>query len=116
MPVSTGSIFPSLLAFFSNWPELFEQGRIKFCKTPIIIATKGKSEKWFYSLPEVESEDLTGYNVRDIKGLGSLTSEEYERVIREPHYDIVKLPENWKDQFEMLLGNDSQLRKNWMSA
>ncbi|QGT54024.1 DNA topoisomerase II large subunit [Acinetobacter phage Stupor] len=42
--------------------------------------------------------------------------EEYEKVIREPHFDVVKLPENWKAQFEMLFGNDAQLRKDWMSA
>ncbi len=111
-----GSIYPSLLAFFANWPELFEQGRIKFCKSPIIIATKGKDEKWFYTLPEAEAEDLSGYTIRYIKGLGSLTQDDYQKVIREPHFDVVRLPENWKDHFEMLLGNDSQLRKDWMSA
>lgn len=111
-----GSIYPSLLAFFSNWPELFEQGRIKFCKSPIIIATKGKSEKWFYTLPEAEAEDLSGYTIRYIKGLGSLTQDDYQKVIREPCFDVVRLAENWKDHFEMLLGNDSAPRKVWMSA
>lgn len=113
-----GSIYPSLLAFFSNWPELFEQGRIRFCKTPIIIASKGKTEKWYYDLKDFEAEksELGGFKVRYIKGLGSLTENEYERAINEPHFDIVKLPENWKEEFEMLLGNDAQLRKNWMSA
>lgn len=111
-----GSIYPALLAFFSNWPELFEQGRIRFCKSPILIAKKGKDVKWFYTLDETEGVDLKGYDIRYIKGLGSLTQDDYQRVIREPHYDVVKLPENWKEQFEMLLGNDSQLRKDWMSA
>lgn len=112
-----GSIYPSLLGFFSNWPELFEQGRIKFVKTPIIIAKKGKDEQWFYTLPEYEAvkDTLKGYKIRYIKGLGSLSQDEYGEVINNPHFDIVKFSENWSDQFEMLMGNDSQLRKDWMS-
>ncbi|QGT53776.1 DNA topoisomerase II large subunit [Acinetobacter phage vB_AbaM_Konradin] len=114
----TGSIYPSLLAFFSNWPELFEQGRIKFVKTPVAICQKGKDQKWYYTIDEYETDkpNLKGYGFRYIKGLGSLEMEEYEKVIREPHFDVVKLPENWKAQFEMLFGNDAQLRKDWMSA
>ncbi|SSU39444.1 DNA gyrase, subunit B (type II topoisomerase) [Acinetobacter baumannii] len=114
----TGSIYPSLLAFFSNWPELFEQGRIKFVKTPVAICQKGKDQKWYYTIDEYEADkpNLKGYGFRYIKGLGSLEMDEYERVINDPHFDVVKLPENWKEQFEMLMGNDAQLRKNWMSA
>ncbi|EQA7786844.1 ATP-binding protein [Acinetobacter baumannii] len=114
----TGSIYPSLLAFFSNWPELFEQGRIKFVKTPVAICQKGKDQKWYYTIEEYENDkpNLKGYNFRYIKGLGSLECDEYEKVINDPHFDVVKLPENWKEKFEMLMGNDAQLRKNWMSA
>ena len=114
----TGSIYPSLLAFFANWPELFEQGRIKFVKTPVWICQKGKEQKWFYTSDEYEAvkDELKGWNARYIKGLGSLEVDEYEKVINEPHYDVVKLPENWKEHFEMLLGNDSAPRKVWMSA
>ncbi|ARW57428.1 DNA topoisomerase II large subunit [Serratia phage CHI14] len=113
----TGSIYPSLLAFFTQWPELFEQGRIRFVKTPVIIATKGKKEEWLYDLAEYEKakERLKGYDIRYIKGLGSLKREEYKRVIMEPVYDVVKLPDNWKELFEMLLGDNPELRKTWMS-
>lgn len=113
----TGSIYPSLLGFFSRWPELFEQGRIRFCKTPVIIAQVGKEQKWFYTSKEYETakEKLGKHSIRYIKGLGSLTRDEYEKVVLEPHYDVVSLPENWKDLFEMLLGDEPKLRKAWMS-
>lgn len=112
-----GSIFPSLLAFFSNWPELFEQGRIRFVKTPVIILTKGKEQRWFYSLGEYEDhkDDFKGWKLRYIKGLGSLEEDEYERVIQDPVYDVVTLPENWKELFELIMGNDAAPRKTWMS-
>ncbi|QPI13835.1 topoisomerase II large subunit [Serratia phage 4S] len=115
-----GSIFPSLLGFFSNWPELFEQGRIRFVKTPLVILEKPKKDPiWFYDMasydPQRESLEAQGYKLRYIKGLGSLREEEYERVINDPVYDVVRLPENWKELFEVILGEDSSLRKEWMS-
>lgn len=114
----TGSIYPSLLQFFSNWPELFEQGRIRFTKTPVIIAFKKNDQKWFYNLNDFDAarDSLKGYDIRYIKGLGSLTLDEYEKVINQPVYDVVRLPEDWKDQFKMLFGNDSAPRKVWMMS
>ncbi|ULA52518.1 topoisomerase IV subunit B [Enterobacter phage vB-EclM_KMB20] len=113
----TGSIYPSLLAFFSNWPRLFEEGRIRFVKTPVIIMSKGDKQKWYYTAAEYEAEknELAGWKLRYIKGLGSLEEDEYERVIQEPHYDVVSLPENWKELFEMVMGDDAAPRKVWMS-
>lgn len=113
----TGSIYPSLLAFFTQWPELFEQGRVRFCKTPVIIAQVGKEQEWFYDVPSYnEAKDkLPKHSIRYIKGLGSLQKAEYKRMIQNPKFDVVQLPEDWKEQFEMLLGNDPQLRKAWMS-
>lgn len=114
----TGSIYPSLLAFFSNWPELFEQGRIRFVKTPVWICKKKDDEKWFYTNEEFEAhkDEMSSYKCRYIKGLGSLEENEYEKMIQEPQYDIVKLDDDYKQQFEMLFGNDPQLRKNWMTS
>lgn len=114
----TGSIYPSLLGFFSQWPELFEQGRIRFIKTPVIIATKGDKQEWFYDLDSYDErrEELKKYDIRYIKGLGSLTRDEYEKVINEPNADIVRLNDGWKEKFEMLFGDDASLRKEWMMA
>lgn len=111
-----GSITPAIIAFLSNWPELFEQGRVKIVKTPIVIAQKGTDEKWFYSLDEYEAvaESLSGYKTRYLKGLGSLEEYQYEKVINEPVYDVVKFDENWKELLEMLFGNDADKRKIWM--
>ena len=113
-----GSIYPSLLAFFANWPELFEQGRIRLCKSPIMICSKGKDVQWFYTLDEYNKAkaDLKGYTLRYIKGLGSLEEDDYERVINSPHYDVVELNEGWQDKLEMLFGDTAQLRKDWMSS
>lgn len=55
-----GSIYPSILSFLSQWPGLFKLGRVRWVKTPIIIASKDEDEytdtKWFYSMEEYESD------------------------------------------------------------
>ncbi len=113
----TGSIYPSLLAFFTQWPQLYKEGRVRFVKTPVIIAQIGKEQKWFYDLPEYEAakDKLPKHSIRYIKGLGSLQKSEYKQMIMNPKYDVVQLPDDWKEQFEMLLGKDPAPRKAWMS-
>ena len=113
-----GSIYPSLLAFFSNWPELFEQGRIKLCKSPIIIAEKGKDKKFYYSLNDFENDrdTLQGYKTKYIKGLGTLSEDDYAKVVNDPVYEVIKLPDDYKEQFELLFGKDADARKEWMSS
>lgn len=114
-----GSIYPSLLAFFAKWPELYKEQRIRFCKTPLIIIQKGNEQKWYYNVEEYEKEKskLKGWSApRYIKGLASLTSNEYKRVVRDPVYDIVELPDNYEELFEMLFGDNADLRKEWMKS
>ena len=112
----TGSIYPLLLAFFyKHWPELFEQQRILFAKTPQIISTKGNETIWSYDQEEFETKTFSGnWEHRYIKGLGSLSEDEYEKVLIEPTFDVVDVGENANELFEMLYGKDSQLRKDWL--
>ncbi|UFK27130.1 hypothetical protein LG358_00109 [Escherichia phage UoN_LG358_1] len=79
--------------------------------------SKGSEQKWYYNAAEYEAEKdkLAGWKLRYIKGLGSLEEDEYERVIQQPVYDVVSLPPNWKELFEMVMGNDAAPRKVWMS-
>ena len=87
-------------------------------KTPVIIAQLKDKQEWFYSLPDYEEakDKLPKHTIRYIKGLGSLEDAEYKRVLLEPVFEVVQLPDNWKELFEMLFGKDSQQRKDWMNA
>jgi DNA gyrase/topoisomerase IV subunit B len=107
-----GSIYPLLLNFFSEWIELFEDKRIKFIKTPLVIAKKNKTIKWYYNIADYNKAKLDGYKIRYIKGLGSLEIEEYKEIIHNPQYEVVELDD--MDKLEMLFGKDSQRRKEWM--
>lgn len=116
-PDGQGSIYPCLLAFFSRWPELYNQGCVRFVKTPVVILSKGKQTKWFYTITEFDAqkEKYKGWELRYIKGLGSLREHEYSEVVNNPQYDIVDLGPDWEELFEMLLGDEAELRKQWMS-
>ena len=51
---------------------------------------------------------------RYVKGLGSLTEEEYHSIINKPMYDTVTVDD--ASVFQMMFGKDSSLRKEYMFA
>lgn len=110
-----GHISPLLLAFFYKfWPRLYSEKRVKITRTPIMISTKGSDVKWFYTYEEAREFKFeeNGYKHRYIKGLGSLTEEEYDRIINKPQYDSVSIDD--ANLFQMMFGKESQLRKDYM--
>ena len=112
-----GHISPLLLAFFYKyWPRLFKEKRVKITRTPIMISTKGKETKWFYTYEEANEfkTQETGWKHRYIKGLGSLQEDEYDKIINKPVYDVVTVDD--AQIFEMMFGKDSGPRKEFMFA
>lgn len=110
-----GHISPLLLAFFYKfWPRLFSEKRVKITRTPIMISTKGDDVKWFYTYEEASQfkSKENNYKHRYIKGLGSLTEAEYDRIINKPQYDIVTIDD--PRMMEMMFGESAQLRKDYM--
>lgn len=112
-----GHISPLLIAFFYKfWPRLLLEKKVKITRTPIMISTKGKEVKWFYTYEEASEFKTTqsGWKHRYIKGLGSLQEEEYSTIINDPVYDTVTVDD--AKTFEMMFGKNSQLRKDYMMA
>ena len=110
-----GHISPLLIAFFYKfWPRLLTEKRVKITRTPIMISTKGKDVKWFYTYEDASDfkSKQDGWKHRYIKGLGSLTEDEYDTIINKPQYDTVTVDD--ASIFQMMFGRDSQLRKNYM--
>jgi DNA gyrase/topoisomerase IV subunit B len=104
-----------LLSFFYKfWPRLFTEGRIAITRTPIMISTKGKDTKWFYSYNDAREfkSKNTGWHHRYIKGLASLTEEEYDVIINQPRFDVIEIDnDKW---FTVMFGKDSEPRKQWL--
>jgi DNA gyrase/topoisomerase IV subunit B len=110
-----GHIAPLLLAFFYKfWPKLFTQKKVHITRTPILISTNNKETKWFYDYvtANIFKENSSGYHHRYIKGLASLTTEEYDDIINKPVLDTIIInEENW---FEVMFGKESTLRKEFL--
>lgn len=110
-----GHISPLLIAFFYKfWPRLLKEKRVYITRTPIMISTNGKETKWFYTYEEAANFKTkeTGWKHRYIKGLGSLTEEEYDVIINKPTYDVVTVDD--ASYFQMMFGDDSTPRKEFM--
>jgi DNA gyrase/topoisomerase IV subunit B len=110
------SIAALLMNFFSLWPELFVEGRIQILQSPLYVATKGKDTKRFYSEEEYAKvrDKLKGYQVEHMKGLGTLSAEDYDAMINNPRY-IQITQDHLTDKFlDIAFGGSSQKRKNWL--
>lgn len=112
-----GHISPLIVAFFYKfWPRLLTEKRVHITRSPIVISTNGKDTKWFFTYEEANEfkQNSNGYTHRYIKGLGSLTESEYDRVINDPVLDTVTIDD--ANYFKVMFGNDVTLRKEIMTA
>jgi DNA gyrase/topoisomerase IV subunit B len=104
-----------LLAFFYRfWPRLFEESRVHVTRTPIMISTKGTETKWFYTYNNARDfkNKNSGWKHRYIKGLASLTEDEYDKIINDPVFSTIEIDNpSW---FEVMMGDSSEPRKQWL--
>lgn len=81
-----------LLAFFNNWPELYDKGIVVRSISPIIVAHKNKLTKNFYSIEEYKREEskLKGWTYKFTKGLGGLNNIESKEMYLNPKFQVFK--------------------------
>lgn len=81
-----------LLAFFNNWPELYDKGIVVRSISPIIVAHKNKLTKNFYSIEEYKREEskLKGWTYKFTKGLGGLNNAESKEMYLNPKFQVFK--------------------------
>lgn len=109
------SISALLFNFFSHWKELFDDGRIVLIRSPIVTAKKGRSTKRYYSLEEYHSDDLDNeWKISYNKGLGSLSVNEYEKMINNPVMEIIEYDQAGDNSLVTAFGKDSAPRKTWL--
>jgi len=108
------SIACLLLQFFSNWPDLFKNGRVARIDTPLYVARKkNKADRYFYTQKEFEAAtDISGCQIDFMKGLGSLEKSDYKNVIDNPRLSVI----NWdgNELLDMAFGDSADERKKWM--
>lgn len=113
MDVDGHHIAGLLQQFFSNWPELFEQGIIVRSISPIIIAKKGKLSKQYYNISDFKKEQkkLNGWTIKYVKGLSGLNMDESKLMYKSPHFESYKLDEQSDTNFEVWFSSDTEKRK-----
>jgi DNA topoisomerase-2 len=113
MDVDGNSILCLLMNFFSNWKNLFDDGRVYRCLTPLYIATKGKETRFYYTKQEFDAAKIDSkWEVDYVKGLGSLPKNVYKEMINNPR--LIKITSAGLDSLEMAFGDDADKRKEWL--
>lgn len=114
-----GAHITSLLInlFYLWFPWMIKQGRIQFLETPL-VTTGDKSKKYFYSLEEFKkgSGKSDKGNVRYLKGLGSLSLEDWDYVMKDKRITILIEDKKTKYHLDMAFGKSAMERKKWLSS
>ena len=114
-----GAHITSLLInlFYLWFPWMIKQGRIQFLETPL-VTTGDKAKKYFYSLEEFKKG--TGKsdkgNVRYLKGLGSLSLEDWDYVMKNKRITVLIEDKKTKYHLDMAFGKSAMERKKWLSS
>ena len=114
-----------LMLFFNHFPELFEQKMVCRLISPFIVANKGKrGTKSFESIPFNSLEEfkamekkLKGYEIKHVKGLGTLNKEESKEMYKNPIYNYFTKDEAADLVFKKWFAKDAdgaKIRKGMM--
>ena len=88
--------------------------RLSFLKIPLVSVGDLRKRKYYWDLDEFKRAKVSG-NIRYLKGLGSLSLEDWEWVMSNKELIFVEETEDSKDKLEMAFGDSSELRKKWLS-
>lgn len=108
--------------FDTFWPELLKMDFVYDFITPIIKATKGKVYKYYYKLNDFRKEqnNLKGYDVKYLKGLGTIEPKEMKEFFKRIDKHLIKFnydkPET-PELIDMLFNSKkADKRKEWLKT
>ncbi len=103
-----------LVNLFHQWfPKLFESGKIYSLNVPIMSYVENKKINYIYNLEEYKKLD-SYRNIRYLKGLGSMSLEDWEYVFKKPNLTKFVPDSNSEKYLAMAFGYNAKLRKNWL--
>ena len=114
-----GAHITSLLInlFYMWFPWMIKQGKVSFLETPL-VTVGDRSKRYFYTLEEFKkgvSKSERGA-IRYLKGLGSLSLEDWDHVMKNKRIIALKDDAKAKTNLEMAFGKSSLERKKWLSS
>ena len=108
-----------LLTFFAkNFPELFIDNRIYRALSPIVVAQKGKQEKFYYTLEEFEKDQksIKGWEISYKKGLGSLEDHHYYDFVENKRLEQFFLDKEYMETIKVWFDKSTEQRKEILGA
>ncbi len=115
-----GHIASLIINLFYKWfPEVIQQNKLNILITPLMSAEVGKTRKYFYSLQEwtdFQKTDTQYKNVRYLKGLGSLSVDDWQSVMNDRKLFKIKYDRSAAKYIDIAFGNNSDKRKRWLEG
>ena len=119
-PDGIGHIASLVINLFYKWfPHVIETGKLHILITPLVSAEVKNKRQYFYSLHEwgeFEKSETPYKNVRYLKGLGSLSIQDWEMVMSERKMFKVRIDRSAGKYMDIAFGNSSDKRKRWLEG
>jgi DNA gyrase/topoisomerase IV subunit B len=119
-PDGIGHIASLVINLFYKWfPQVIESGRLNILITPLVSADVKNKRQYFYSLHEWAEFEKSGTpykNVRYLKGLGSLSIEDWEKVMAERKMFKVRMDRSAGKYIDIAFGASADKRKKWLEG
>jgi len=108
-----------LINFFYKWfPDVIKGGHLYKLITPLVVCDYKNSKKYFYSLEDFVAftKDKKVSNVNYLKGLGSLSLEDWKFVMDNKTFFKILNDKSSNKFLEIAFGDNSKERKKWLST
>jgi len=108
-----------IVNFFYKWfPYILDKGYLFRLVTPIIACDYNKKRKYFYAIKDYEEfiKSKKVLNVTYLKGLGSLSLEDWKYVMDNKVLLKIRPDTKAKRYLEIAFGNNSSKRKLWLEG
>jgi DNA gyrase/topoisomerase IV subunit B len=117
-PDPDGAHITSLLInmFYKWFPFVIVNNQLTLLKTPLVTIGDGKKRRYFFDMEEFKASKSGNTGIRYLKGLGSLSLDDWDFVMSNKRLISISAPVKSKEYLEMAFGDSSDLRKKWLSG
>lgn len=119
-PDGIGHIASLVINLFYKWfPQVIETGKLHILITPLVSAEVKNKRQYFYSLHEWSEFEKGGTaykNVRYLKGLGSLSIQDWEMIMAERKMFKIRIDRSAGKYMDIAFGNSADKRKKWLEG
>lgn len=119
-PDGIGHIASLVINLFYKWfPQVIESGKLNILITPLVSNDAHKQRQYFYSMEEFANYEKSRQplkNVRYLKGLGSLSIQDWESVMADRAMFRIKSDRQAAKYIDIAFGLNAGKRKKWLEG